>query len=423
MTPHVLVVDDDPTAVKLLSKQIQSFGYTCDVAYSGEEAIEKVRLTKYQVMITDLEMGVMNGDELIEKAKKIDNEVVCLIISAVTEIDRIIPSLNQHKAYDFINKPVKPSLLKNTVDKACEVYLLRKKSELFSENEKVYHEELLEMFDWKKELHAQKFESFASKIIRQMNIGLFHGGGVGGLLTTLSLVFSRSKLNENGKYELTPRQFDLLKENYEISRDLVNGFTKAQAILMDEEKYRDLLYVDELEELLEGYRDKLFPMMEMKEQRVVISSLPASAKHKQIYYEKDIMSAAFNEILINAMKYSGKKDKIFIIFFSTDTFLEMKILNPAYKNQDGTIGITGSNEMMVFEPFFRMSTVSNEGYTMEEFGAGVGLTVVKKIMEKHGAEINIYTVKNYSAENTHDQDVCVTLRFPYHEETRKNFAI
>ena len=256
-----------------------------------------------------------------------------------------------------------------------------------------------------------------------MNIGLFHGGGVGGLLTTLSLVFSRAKQNENGKYELTPRQFDLLKENYKISRDLVDGFTKAQAILMDEEKYRELIYVDEIEELLESYRDKLFDMMDLKEQRIVISSLPASAKHKKIFYEKDIMSSAFNEILINAMKYSEKKDKIFIIFFSTDTFLEMKILNPAYKNQDGTVGISGNNEMMVFEPFYRMSTVSNEGYTMEEFSAGVGLTVVKKIMEKHDAEINIYTVKNYSAENTHDQDVCVTLRFPYQEETRKNFAI
>ncbi|MDH5657649.1 MAG: sensor histidine kinase, partial [Spirochaetia bacterium] len=151
-------------------------------------------------------------------------------------------------------------------------------------------------------------------------------------------------------------------------------------------------------------------------QRLSISSLPPFAAKKQIVYNKEVMESAFRELLINAMKYSEKADSIYVIFFMKDSYLEIKILNPAYKNQDDSIGITGVHENMIFEPFYRMSTVSHEGYSMEEFGAGIGLTVVKRVIENHGADISIYTLKNHT-ENGNERDVSVSIRFPYVENS------
>lgn len=418
MNPHILLVDDDPTALLLMKKYVSSMGYTCDQAGDGEEALRKLRSSKYHLLVTDLEMPNMRGDELIARAIKENDELISIIVSGVTDINKIISTLNQHKAYDFILKPVTPDILKDRIDKAFEVYLMRAKLKLVEKNENSYFQELMEIFDWKKELQSNKFESFAAKIIRQMNIGLFHGGGIGGLLTTLSLVLARAKKNpENKKYEITEKQYNLIKENYEISRDLVNGFTKAQAILMDTNNYQECIKASELAEIFEGYKQKLAPMLAIKSQRLSVSSLPRFANEKCLIFNKEVIDSAFIELLINAMKYSEAADTIYVIFFVKDNFLEVKILNPAYKNQDNTVGITGTHEMMIFEPFYRMSTVSHEGYYMEEFGAGIGLTVVKKIMQKHGADISIYTVQNYTGKSN-EKDVSVTIRFPYTTQTK-----
>ncbi len=419
MKPNILLVDDNPETLEALCMAILSFGYLCDTATNGEDALSKIQNAKYQVLITDLIMPLMNGIELIENVKKVNDEILCLIISGDSDVEMVISALSQHKAYDFLLKPFSTILLKNRIDKALEVYQLKEKIKTIVISEDEHFRQIIEIFDWKKELQKKQYESLASKIIRQINIGLFHGGGFGGLLSVLSIIFSKLKMNsESKKYELSENQYNLLKENYDSAKNLVNGFNKAQTILMDNAIFSETIRLNELFKILEKIRERLKPMLKIKNQKLSVSSIPNSASQYEIIFQKERMEMAITELLLNAMKYSGENDQIYIILFIKEKHFEIKFLNPAYKNQDDSFGISGANEQMIFEPFYRLSPVSYEGYYLEEFGAGIGLSVVKKIIEQHGAEINIFTIKNFLTQGD-EKDVSVSIRFPLQSVSNK----
>ncbi|HMV80862.1 MAG TPA: response regulator [Leptospiraceae bacterium] len=413
MNIDILVVDDESTVLFTMHELICSLGYTCDCEADPEAAVEKIKNNKYKIMITDLQMPSMKGEELLEKVRSADEDIVCIVATGVTDIRRIVSSLSEYKAYDFMMKPVDRLFLKDRIEKAMELVSLRKKIGELVTNEAVFFQDILKVFDWKKELQKQKFESFASKIIRQLNIGLFHGGGIGGLLSVLSLVLGKIQKNpDSGKYELTEKQYQMIKENYAMSKEIAAGFSKAQSCLMDDSVYEDFISVSDLPAVFEQYKSALDPMLKIKEQKLSISSIPSGARTKKVLFDREAMRSVFSELLINAMKYSEFGDTIYVIFFIHDKNVEIKILNPAYPNQDGTVGIAGNNETMIFEPFFRLSNVAVEGYYMEEFSAGIGLAVVRKILEKHNSSINIFTVKDHQR-NRQGSDISVTVSLPF----------
>ena len=140
--------------------------------------------------------------------------------------------------------------------------------------------------------------------------------------------------------------------------------------------------------------------------------MPIGISKHQIVLSVEKMRKAIREILVNALKYSRENDQIFILYFLKDNFFELKVINPAYTNDDGTIGISGKQEQLVFEPFYRLSSVMDDNYVKYEyFRFGLGLPLAKKIVEQHKANIEIYTIDN----NIRDQrakDICLTIRFP-----------
>jgi len=280
-----------------------------------------------------------------------------------------------------------------------------------------------DIFDWKSELRSLKMQSIATTVIRQLNIGFFHGGGVGGLTSMLSLFFDRVQFNEETKkYEISPKLYDMLKENYDVSLSMIRSFNNAQNILMAGEPYVSSIRLSELSPFLEGIRDYVAPMLRLKHQKISVSSLPPGFHDRTIRFDREKMKLAFIELLINAMKYSRRNDHIFVISFIRQGYLEFKVLNPAYRIEGSSDpGITGKNEVMVFEPFYRMSAVTDESYTLEEFSSGLGLSVVKKIIDLHQASIFIYNVRNHM-EPEREYDVCVTIRFPLLKTSEKNSA-
>jgi len=61
---RVLLVDDEPMVLRILRLQLQKAGYEVDTAPNGEAALERIRETAPDVVITDIEMPKMSGEEL-----------------------------------------------------------------------------------------------------------------------------------------------------------------------------------------------------------------------------------------------------------------------------------------------------------------------------------------------------------------------
>lgn len=82
---NILVVDDEPLICKGLAGLLTSSGLAIDgitTAYSGQEALDYIRMGDIDLLVTDIQMGEMNGIELMQQAKIVKPWVQTIIISA-----------------------------------------------------------------------------------------------------------------------------------------------------------------------------------------------------------------------------------------------------------------------------------------------------------------------------------------------------
>ncbi|HUT23070.1 MAG TPA: response regulator, partial [Sumerlaeia bacterium] len=108
---RVLVVDDDELVRLSLAEILKVRGENCVLASSGEEALrllgkrEADRGDPFDVLISDLSMPGMDGLELIRRAKNIDPQLVCLVLSGFGTRDNIMAAIKEG-VFDFIEKPL-----------------------------------------------------------------------------------------------------------------------------------------------------------------------------------------------------------------------------------------------------------------------------------------------------------------------------
>ncbi len=117
--PKVLVVDDDRSLADNLVEFLSKLGYRAQGAYSGEEALELFRREEYDLVVTDLMMPGMDGMELLEALKIIDDKAVVLVITGYGTIESAVEAIRRG-AYDFIPKPFKLAELEVIVQRALE---------------------------------------------------------------------------------------------------------------------------------------------------------------------------------------------------------------------------------------------------------------------------------------------------------------
>lgn len=102
----ILIIEDDPDIMRLLSRTLSGAGYHVIHAYGGEDALRKVRAAAPALILTDLAMPQMSGVEVIQTLKG-DPDTTHIPVIAVTAHmwDNIAQSAGQVGVDGFINKP------------------------------------------------------------------------------------------------------------------------------------------------------------------------------------------------------------------------------------------------------------------------------------------------------------------------------
>jgi|WetSurMetagenome_2_1015567.scaffolds.fasta_scaffold52876_3 DNA-binding NtrC family response regulator len=101
---HILLVDDEEDILTSLKTHLELDGYCVDVASTAAAALEKVRTTKVNMVLTDINMPEMDGIELLEEIKKIHGDVIVIMITAYTSLMKVANS-RFHGAADYVLKP------------------------------------------------------------------------------------------------------------------------------------------------------------------------------------------------------------------------------------------------------------------------------------------------------------------------------
>jgi len=115
----ILICDDNETLCYVLKEELITEGYKVDITYSGKGAIENLSKNNYDVLLLDLEMKGMTGEEVLSFVKENFPSVQVIILTGKTEMRSAINCI-KNGAYDFISKPYDLSQLIVTLERAVE---------------------------------------------------------------------------------------------------------------------------------------------------------------------------------------------------------------------------------------------------------------------------------------------------------------
>lgn len=112
----MLVVDDNPDHCKLAKRFLEE-SYEIEIAYGGEEAISTIYNFNPEVILLDVKMPRLTGDELVKMIKAWKPEIHVIMVSAnlTPKIEKVCM---QNGAFDCFSKPLDFDQLHETIQKA-----------------------------------------------------------------------------------------------------------------------------------------------------------------------------------------------------------------------------------------------------------------------------------------------------------------
>ncbi len=113
----ILIADDDEILAYLLKEELVNEGLQVDIVHDGKYAIENVKKKSYDILLLDLEMKEVHGEEVLEYVSEFHPEVQVIVLTAKTEVRTAIECIKLG-AYDFITKPYDFDALLVTIERA-----------------------------------------------------------------------------------------------------------------------------------------------------------------------------------------------------------------------------------------------------------------------------------------------------------------
>ncbi len=107
--PAILLVDDDPTLLAVLSRRISRAGYEVRTVASGSSALKALETSWPALLVVDLMMPGMDGFELCRRVKQLA-DLPIIVLSAVDESEAKVSALELY-AEDYVTKPFDPDEL------------------------------------------------------------------------------------------------------------------------------------------------------------------------------------------------------------------------------------------------------------------------------------------------------------------------
>ncbi|MDO3642799.1 response regulator [Mucilaginibacter sp. L3T2-6] len=350
ITPKILIVDDKPENILVLSAVLADLDVELVTADSGNEALRATLNYDFALALLDIQMPEMDGYELAEilRQHKKTASLPIIFISAVYTDNLNIFKGYEKGAFSFITKPFQPEVLINKVKFFIEKH--QQELALFRVNQDLQKSNA--------ELKAvnRELESFSYSVSHDLKAPL---RAINGFAQMLEEDHS-ADLNAEGK-----RLLSVIQEN-----------AKGMGVMIN-----DLLEFSRL-----GRKDTVKTGVDMNElfnsalteinsitthnARIDIQPLPTANADRALLYRVAI------NLLSNAIKYSSKSDSPVVMIYS-----EQNDAYFIYVVADNGVGFNNEHAGKLFGIFQRL-------HSKAEFdGTGIGLALVKRIINKHGGEV------------------------------------
>lgn len=113
----ILVADDESSIAESLRAFLEGIGYQVSTARDGREALSVFRERRMPLVISDINMPLLGGHELLREIKSLAPETEVIIVTGFATIDGAVKAIKDG-AYDYIIKPFRIATIQHTVEKA-----------------------------------------------------------------------------------------------------------------------------------------------------------------------------------------------------------------------------------------------------------------------------------------------------------------
>jgi two-component system phosphate regulon sensor histidine kinase PhoR len=131
-TARVLVVDDERVVREGCQRVLKGRGYEVLTAENGQMAMDCLLSEHVDVLLLDLKMPIMGGEEVLEKAREKYVDIPIIIITGHGTIDKAVECMKKG-AYDFVTKPFQIEQFLITINRALEKRRLEQKARAYEE--------------------------------------------------------------------------------------------------------------------------------------------------------------------------------------------------------------------------------------------------------------------------------------------------
>jgi signal transduction histidine kinase len=360
---RILIVDDEPSVVEIISFFLDKQGYQTFSAANGREALDLVRQDKPDVVVMDVNMPEMDGVEACRRIKKSPKThfLPVILVTAKGDTSTRIQGKDAG-ADDYLDKPVNELELTTRVRTLLRGALLYEQVEASNrELEQRVVERTVELREAYERLKA--LERAKSDIITNVSHEL---------RTPLQHIRSSVALLTSGGLPQT--QTDIL-------RDTVDSAVESLVYL-----------VEDMINLGDGNTLRIADVMMPHIVKQAVSQCRAAHTNRAdnilIQMEDDLppihgdaraLTRVIYHLLDNALKFSEEGSQVVVSAERTpDDNVRVTV-------QDHGIGITVGQREQVFEAFFQVDRSSTRRYQ----GIGLGLALVQLILEGHGVEAHL----------------------------------
>ena len=138
---NILYVDDEVHNLNAFKASFRRY-FNVFTAISAETAVEVLRKENINIIVTDQRMPVTTGIEFLESIIDEYPDPIRILLTGYSDINAVIDAINKGQVYLYITKPWQDEELKLNLDRAYEVFSLRKQNKQLIEKLAIVNEQL-----------------------------------------------------------------------------------------------------------------------------------------------------------------------------------------------------------------------------------------------------------------------------------------
>ena len=351
----LLVVDDEPGIRSGISRVLRDFSVSypfmeeaCKFeiieAPTGEDAIEIINTNLPDIMLLDNKLPGMQGIEVLEYVSKNHLDIVVIMITSYASLEVAVKA-TKNGAFDFIPKPFTPQELRSSMETITKQVYFRRMTKKLNTVGKQVRFQFLSMLSHELKAPLNAIEGYL-KMMEEKEYGE----------------------NIDDYQPIVERSIARVKGMRSLIMDLLD-LTKIESGTAT----RDIKEVD-LMEIAQISVDSMKPFAIQNDVNVYLNS------HNEIKIKADAreMEIVFNNLISNAIKYNKAGGRVDCAIKSKDDFVVFTI-------SDNGIGMSEEDMSKLFNEFVRIKNEKTKGIS----GSGLGLSIVKKIIDAYDGDITV----------------------------------